>query len=90
MKNLSLKKLITGSLLAAQLLSPVATLAQDIELSEEKPTVAEVAPNNTPNRLITTFNGDPSTQMGFNWYTTELAEDAKVWVSTNEDLSDAL
>ncbi|MBA5728781.1 metallophosphoesterase family protein [Aerococcaceae bacterium INB8] len=90
MKNLSLKKLITGSLIAAQLLSPVATLAQDIELSEEKPTVAEVTPNNTPNRLITTFNGDPSTQMGFNWYTTELAEDAKVWVSTNEDLSDAL
>ncbi|MBZ6528221.1 metallophosphoesterase family protein [Aerococcaceae bacterium DSM 111021] len=90
MKNLSLKKLITGSLLAAQLLSPVATMAQDIELSEEKPTVAEVAPNNTPNRLITTFNGDTSKQMGFNWYTTELAEDAKVWVSTNEDLSDAL
>lgn len=90
MKNVSLRKLITSSLLAVQLLSPVAALAQDIELSEEKPEVAAIAPNNTPNRLITTFNGDPSTQMGFNWYTTDLVEDAKVIVSTNEDLSDPL
>lgn len=90
MKHLNLKKLITGSLIAAQLLAPAAVFAQDIELLDEKPVVAEVEVNNSPNRLIVSFNGDPSTQMGFNWYTTELADDAKVLVSTNEDLSDAL
>ena len=60
-----------------------------VELSDEKPEVAEVEDNNAPNRIITTFNGDSQTQMGFNWYTTEAFDDAKVWVSTEEDLSDA-
>ncbi|UUX32902.1 metallophosphoesterase [Fundicoccus culcitae] len=61
-----------------------------MELSEEKPAVAEILPNNVPNRLIVSFNGDTQTQMGFNWYTTDLAEDATVWVGTSEDLSDAV
>src|SRR5699024_5791113 len=47
-------------------------------------------PNNEPNRMITTFNGDTQTEMGFNWYTTDLFEDAKVWVSSSEDMSDAI
>lgn len=59
------------------------------ELLESKPDVVEVKPNNNPNRIITTFNGNTQTQMGFNWYTTDPFDDAKVWVSTSEDLSDA-
>lgn len=60
------------------------------EGSDSKPEVAEIQANNEPNRMITSFNGDPRTQMGFNWYTTELFDDAKVWVSTSDDLSDAV
>ncbi|WP_084172063.1 purple acid phosphatase family protein [Atopococcus tabaci] len=59
-------------------------------LMDTKPEVAQIAADNSPNRIITTFNGDTQTQMGFNWYTTDLFEDAKVWVSTEEDLSDPL
>lgn len=59
------------------------------ELLESKPKVAKVKTNNKPNRIITTFNGDPQTQMGFNWYTTDEFNDAHVWISTSEDLSDA-
>lgn len=64
--------------------------ASNIELLDTKPEVAEVEVNNVPNRIITTINGDTQTQMGFNWYTTNQFDDAKVWVSTAEDLSDAL
>src|SRR5690625_840508 len=60
------------------------------ELLDSKPEVAEIKENNAPNRMITSFNGDTRTQMGFNWYTTELFDDAKVWVSTSEDLNDAI
>lgn len=83
-------KLFASLLLATQLLSPISTFAQEIEVVEEKPAVAEIAKNNKPNRLVVTFNGDTQTQMGFNWYTSELVEDAKVWVSQSEDMSDAL
>lgn len=64
--------------------------SNEVELLESKPEVAEVEENNTPNRIITTLNGDTQTQMGFNWYTTDKFDDAKVWVSTSEDLSDPL
>lgn len=60
------------------------------ELTDEKPEVAEIEVNNTPNRVITTFNGDTTSEMGFNWYTTDLFEDAKVWISETEDFEDAL
>lgn len=86
---MSFKKLVVTTLLASQVLAPMSTFAQEKEILEEKPEVAEVAPNNKPNRIITSFNGDTQTQMAFNWYTTEKVEDAKVWVSTSEDLSDA-
>lgn len=81
--------LFTSLLIAGQLLTPVSGLAQEVELLDEKPAVAEVAVNDTPNRLITTIKGDPSTGMAFNWYTTNLFEDAKVLVSTSEDMADA-
>lgn len=90
MKNVSLKRLIAGSLLAAQLLSPISALAQERVYLDEKPAVAEIQANNLPNRLMVSIYNDPSTEMAFNWYTTDLAEDAKVWVSTSEDLSDPL
>ncbi|MFD2830744.1 metallophosphoesterase [Corticicoccus populi] len=60
------------------------------ELTEEKPEVAPVEKNNTPNRVITTFNGNTTSEMGFNWYTTDLFEDAKVWVSESEDFENAV
>lgn len=88
------KKRVTGLLasilVGTQLLAPLAVSAQDIELLSEKPEVAAVEINNTPNRLIVSINGDPATQMGFNWYTNDLFEDAVVLVSTSEDMSDAI
>src|SRR5690625_702974 len=60
------------------------------ELLDSKPAVAEIKENNEPNRMVTSFNGDTRTQMGFNWYTTDLFTDAKVWISTSEDLNDAI
>ncbi|WP_282920578.1 purple acid phosphatase family protein [Ignavigranum ruoffiae] len=86
---MSFKRLMVGALLASQLLSPVSTLAAEYELLDEKPAVAEVAVNNTPNRIIVSFNGDTQSQMAFNWYTSEKFEDAKVWLSTSEDMKDA-
>lgn len=70
--------------------SAVSTSGNEVELVDSKPEVAEVEANNVPNRIITTLNGDTQTQMGFNWYTTDKFEVAKVWVSTSEDLSDPL
>lgn len=60
------------------------------ELTDEKPEVAEVPVNNTPNRIITTFNGDTSSEMAFNWYTTDQFEDAKVWISKSGNFDDTL
>ena len=60
------------------------------ELSNDKPAVAEVPVNNKPNRIITTINGDTQTGMAFNWYTTDLFEDAKVWVSKSGNFDDTL
>lgn len=59
-------------------------------LMKEKPEVAEIETNNKPNRIITTFNGDTKTQMGFNWYTTDKFDDAKVWISKNDNMDDAI
>lgn len=59
-------------------------------LTETKPEVAEVKANNLPNRIMTTFNGETSSEMGFSWYTTDLFEDAKVWVSKSGEFDDTL
>lgn len=66
------------------------TEENESEILNSKPEVAEIKENNEPNRIIASFKGDTRTQMGFNWYTTELFEDAQIWVSTSEDLSDAV
>lgn len=63
--------------------------SKETKLLDSKPEVAEIEPNNTPNRIIVTFHGDTRTQMGFNWYTTDLFEDSYVWVSKSKDMSDA-
>lgn len=59
-------------------------------LSNDKPAVAEVPVNNMPNRIITTINGDTKSEMAFNWYTTDLFEDAKVWVSKSGNFDDTI
>lgn len=87
---MSFKKVILAALLSSQILAPVSTLAAEYDIQEEKPAVAEHVINNMPNRLIVSFNGNPQTQMAFNWYTSEKAEGAKVWVSTSEDMADAV
>ena len=59
-------------------------------LSHDKPAVAEVPVNNMPNRIITTINGDTTSEMAFNWYTTDLFEDAKVRVSKSGNFDDTI
>lgn len=59
-------------------------------LTDEKPAVAEIEVNNMPNRIITTINGDTTSEMGFNWYTTELADSPMVWVSESGNFDDAM
>ena len=55
-----------------------------------KPETMEVAINNVPNRVITTFKGDTKTQRAFNWYTTNKIEDSEVLVSKDKSLSNAM
>ncbi len=43
-----------------------------------------------PNRLVTSINGDPRYQRGFNWFTSLPFDDAEVKVSLKEDLSNAI
>ncbi|CAM4341948.1 purple acid phosphatase family protein [Lacicoccus alkaliphilus] len=59
-------------------------------LTDEKPEVAEIEANNIPNRIAATFNGDTTGEMGFNWYTTDLFEDSKVWISKSGNFDDTL
>ncbi|SOC42870.1 purple acid phosphatase family protein [Salinicoccus kekensis] len=59
-------------------------------LTDEKPEVADIEANNMPNRIAATFNGDTTGEMGFNWYTTDLFEDSKVWVSKSGNFDDTL
>ncbi|AKG73031.1 purple acid phosphatase family protein [Salinicoccus halodurans] len=62
----------------------------DPVLTETKPEVADVEPNNLPNRIMTTFNGDTSSEMGFSWYTTDHFKDSKVWISKSGNFDDTL
>src|SRR5699024_11039048 len=52
-----------------------------IKLLDSKPEVADIPKHNKPNRIITNINGNPQSEMGFSWYTSDKFEDAKVWVS---------
>lgn len=92
------KRLMTFGLTSMLLLTVVSTSvdAQEEdaefapELTEEKPEVAEIEVNNVPNRVITTFNGDTTSEMGFNWYTTEEIENSKVFISESGDFDDTI
>ncbi|MEY8370255.1 metallophosphoesterase family protein [Aerococcaceae bacterium 50-4] len=61
-----------------------------IDLQDEKPEVAPVPVRNEPNRIATNLLEDTTSTMGFNWYTTEEMADAKVKVSTSENMSDPI
>ena len=71
---------------------PTAVFAAEEEMTilDEKPEVTEIPVKNEPNRIFTTLQEDPTSTMGFAWYTTEQFEDAKVIISTKEDLSDPI
>lgn len=58
--------------------------------SISKPEVALHKKNNTPNRIVATFNGDTKTQMGFNWYTSDRFDDSTVWISESKNMKNAL
>ncbi|WP_412521638.1 metallophosphoesterase [Staphylococcus simulans] len=60
-----------------------------IKLLKEKPEVAPIPKKNKPNRIIANINGDTKTQMAFNWFTTDKAEQPQVWVSTTKDFKNA-
>lgn len=62
---------------------------QGIKLLNKKPKVAPVKKKNSPNRIMTNFNGDTKTEMGFNWFTTDKAEAPQVWISTSKNMKDA-
>ncbi|PTH29790.1 purple acid phosphatase family protein [Staphylococcus arlettae] len=60
-----------------------------IKLLDSKPEVADIPKHNKPNRIITNINGNPQSEMGFSWYTSDKFEDAKVWVSESKNFKDA-
>ena len=61
-----------------------------IELSDKKPEVAEVELDNKPDRIAMNITEDPSTEMGFNWYTKDDLDDSMLRVSEQEDMSGAM
>ena len=62
--------------------------SQTVQLTEHKPEVAPVAENNEPNRFAMNLPEDPSTEMSFNWYTTDEIEDSVVRVSKDASMAE--
>lgn len=50
------------------------------EVSPENPANPEAPVNNTPNRITTNLTDDPSTSMHFQWHTTDLDENARLYL----------
>ncbi|HJE18866.1 MAG TPA: metallophosphoesterase family protein [Aliicoccus persicus] len=50
------------------------------EVTQENPAVEDAWVNNTPNRITTNLTADPSTSMHFQWHTTDVDEDAVLYV----------
>ena len=50
------------------------------EVTQENPAVEDAWVNNTPNRITTNLTTDPSTSMHFQWHTTDVDEDAVLYV----------
>ncbi|MDY4647248.1 MAG: metallophosphoesterase [Aerococcus suis] len=62
---------------------------QEVAVDYEKPEVAPVEQSNQPDRIATTMTEHSDSEMAFNWYTKDALEDASVYLSENEDLSNA-
>lgn len=60
-----------------------------IKLLDKKPKVEDIKKQNKPNRIITNINGNPQSEMGFSWYTSDKFDDAKVWVSESKNFKNA-
>ncbi|MEB6061257.1 metallophosphoesterase family protein [Staphylococcus pseudoxylosus] len=60
-----------------------------IKLLDKKPKVEDIKKQNKPNRTITNINGNPQSEMGFSWYTSDKFDDAKVWVSESKNFKNA-
>lgn len=60
-----------------------------IKLLDKKPKVEDIKKQNKPNRMITNINGNPQSEMGFSWYTSDKFDDAKVWVSESKNFKNA-
>ncbi len=50
------------------------------EVTQENPAVQEATVNNTPNRITTNLTADPSTSMHFQWHTTDVDENAVLYI----------
>src|SRR5699024_1136051 len=57
-----------------------------IKLLDKKPEVADIKKQNKPNRVITNINGNPQTEMGFSWYTSDKFEDSKYGYQSQKTL----
>ena len=61
------------------------------EVTQENPGNGQAPVNNTPNRITTNLTEDPSTSMNFQWHTTDLDEDARLYVwKDGETIEDAI
>lgn len=57
--------------------------------STKKPEVAPVQLSNKPDRIAMAMTEDPAHSMNWNYFTKDALDDAGVWVSENENLTDA-
>lgn len=61
------------------------------EVTQENPATPEAPVNNTPNRITTSLNEDPSTSMNFQWHTTDADENAKLYIwEDGQSIDDAV
>ena len=81
----------SGSEKAADHANPTAQQDSNnkIKLLDKKPKVEDIKKQNKPNRIITNINGNPQSEMGFSWYTSDKFDDAKVWVSESKNFKNA-
>lgn len=67
----------------------VSTLEPSGDL-KGKPELAPLPAINFPNRIVLSFNGDPTTRIGVNWFTKDDFGDSKVIYGKKKDLSDGV
>lgn len=81
----------SGSEKAADHANPTAQQDSNnkIKLLDKKPKVEDIKKQNKPNRIITNINGNPQSEMGFSWYTSDKFDDSKVWVSESKNFKNA-